>query len=406
MAGCFLFAAQILFFHYGSRLADWNSAWVSAAILLTLGFLTAGPVVILFFAVPLLFLRRPLSSVAKYRTPGFVAGIILLAVVVIGWGLPLELALRQYAVESGFEAVRVTEYLKDLVTFPLLFPIRMLPWAVVMWMPFCVALQAVSPLPVLGLYLRTLFFSMLALAWLLPGVSTPQMFFFIGPLAVLTGIYYDLGVRRYNLKLRKFITLGAWMFPLAGAYLLLIRWLPEKYLGIFGAPAKMVFRNTPEYLELTCAALVAFAVLALLFNIGLRKFPLWVELVLLNMGIAVIGIAALLPYRMQGHEWRTFGNDVRKVLPPDAERIYKYDIQGMYTGLFYTGKPVYKLHKGDTLPEDGTDKPVYVISPRFPDLPDRRWEPLLPENYSCRGVSVSLWRGTAVRPDYLEPDHE
>ena len=91
MAACFLLIAQLLFFHYGSRFADWNSAWIAAAFFLTLGFLTAGPVVILFFVFPLIFLRRPLSYSGKFRTPGFLAGTALLVLVVLTWGFPLEI---------------------------------------------------------------------------------------------------------------------------------------------------------------------------------------------------------------------------------------------------------------------------------------------------------------------------
>ncbi|MCI5779011.1 MAG: glycosyltransferase family 39 protein [Lentisphaeria bacterium] len=397
MAACFLLSAQLLFFHYGSRLADWNSAWIAAAILISLGFLCAGPIVILFFAFPLCFLRRPLSSSGKFRAPGFIAGVFLVAVVVLSWALPIEFALRRYAAESGFEAVALSRYFRELVEFPLLFPLRMLPWAVVMWMPFCVALQAISPLPVYSLYLRTLFFAALALAWLLPKSSTAQLFFVVGPLAILTGIYYDLGIRRYGRNLRRAVTLGGVLFPLTGVCLLAVCWMPYRFLNWFGSPEKMRFREQPEYLGTVVAALAFLAVLSWLFHLGTRRYPFWVNLLLLGMGIAVIGGAMLLPYRVMEREWRNFGRDVRRALPPDAGRIYKYEIQGMYNGLFYAGKPIYKLHRDGILPH--TEANVYVIAPRFPDLPDRSWRPLLPADYTCRGMPVSLWQGVPAAPE-------
>lgn len=397
MAGCFLFAAQMLFFHYGSRLADWNSAWVAAAVLLTLGFLTAGLVVILFFAVPLVFLRRPLSSAGKFRTPGFIAGVILLLLVVVSWGLPTELALRNYAAESGFKAVELKEYLKAMLAFPAMFPVRMLPWVLVMWMPFCVALQAISPLPVFSLYLRTLFLSMLALAWLLPGVSSEQMFFIIGPLAVLTGIYYDLGIRRYGRKLRKFIACCTVLFPLLGLYVAAVYWLPEKYLHCFTTVEKLSFRNTDEHFLIVLIALGGFAILLLLLQLGVRKFPVWVNLLLMNLAVAIVGAAVLLPYRSQSREWRDFGGEVKSDLPADAEMIYKYNIQGLYSGLFYTGKPVYKIRKDDALPDKKT---VYLLAPDYPDLPNRSWEPLRQDGYICRGEKVFLYKGVPVRDEF------
>ena len=386
LAACFLFSGQLLFFHYGSRLADWNSAWIAAAILLSLGFLSAGPVVILFFALPLLFLRRPLSSSSKFRTPGFVAGVLLIGVVILSWALPLEFALRRYAAESGFQAVAWSSYLKDLATFPLLLPVRMFPWTLVMWMPFCVALQANSPLPVYSLYLRTLTFSMLALAWLLPKATAAQLFFVVGPLAVLAGIYYDLGIRRYGRGLRRFIALAALIFPLAAAYILALRWMPVKMLAWFGSPEKMKFRDQPGYLMLALAAAGLLLLFGTFFCIGVRRYPVWVNLVLIGMGIGVIGFTAILPYQMQERRWRDFGQTISDRMPPEAACVYKYEVQGLYNGLFYSGKPVYKLREDDTLPERSA---IYVISPRYPQLPGRSWRQI----HTWDRMSISLWEG-------------
>ncbi len=402
MAACFLFSAQLLFFHYGSRLADWNSAWIAAAILVSLGFLTAGPVVVLFFAVPLIFLRRPLSSSEKFRTPGFVAGAVLLTVIVASWALPIGLALRQYAVESGFAVVPLKEYLCRIAIFPLRLPCWLLPWSVVMWIPFCMALQAVSPLPVLSLYLRTLVISMTVLTWLLPGMDDRQLFYVLAPLAVQTGLYYELGVRRYGVKMRRFLSGVSLLFPAAGVVILTAYWLPERFFKYLPFPAAMHIGNVPDGIWMAVAALGFFAVLAIFFNIGIKKFPLWINLVMLNLGISVIAVVLLLPLRAGNNEWRTFGNDIRRVLPPDAKRIYKHDIQGMYNGLFYTGKAIYKLRKEERLPVN--QKHVYVISPRYPDIADWSWRPLLPPDYSCRGVPVSLWQGTPVPGE--EPEGE
>ncbi len=398
MAGCFLFAAQLLFFHYGSRLADWNSAWIAAAILLSFGFLAAGPVVILFFAVPLLFLRRPLSSSGKFRTAGFVAGTALLTVVAASWILPQEFLLRQYGADTVVEPEKLREYFYGILDFPLTLAIRFLPWSVVMWMPFCVALQAVSPLPVYSLYLRTLTISMFFLVWLLPGTSAARLFLMIGPLAVLTGIYYDLGVRRYGVVLRRIITVGSLLFPVTGGYLLILRFMPDWILAYWMEPEKIVYRTSDRYTWGMLVVLGFLAVLAMAFYVCINRFPIWINLLLLCFGISGIGIGVLLPHRLTAREWRRFGEDVIRVLPPEANRIYKYEILGMFNGLFYTGKPIYKLRHHDRLP-DGPEK-VYLISPRPPDLPSHSWRPLLPEGYTCRGTEVSLWEGVPVLREF------
>ena len=281
MAACFLLAAQLLFFHYGSRLANWNSAWIASAVLLSLGFLTCGPTVLLFFAMPLLFLRRPLSFAGKFRTPGFLIGLILLLSVVLAWAYPFGFSLRHYAVGGDLQMISTGKYWEEILLFPLLLPLRMLPWSLVMWMPFCVALQAISPLPVFSRYLRTLFFSMLALAWLIPGASSKLIFFLIGPLAILTGLTYELGVRRYGMFLRKALLAGGFFFPLSALSILLVNFLPAGFLGFFGEAEKMMFRDEiPGYLYLSLAAVVFLLVLNLFYNkyqnktSGITKIPL------------------------------------------------------------------------------------------------------------------------------------
>lgn len=404
MAACFLLAAQLLFFHYGSRHADWNSAWIASSVFLSLGFLTVGPVVILFFVFPLLFLRRPLSFSGKFRTPGFLAGVILLLGTVIGWLLPLGLDWRHYAYSSGVEIVPLSDYLCNILSFPFIFPVRMMPWSLVMWLPFCVALQAISPVPVFSRYLRTLFFSMLALVWLLPGTSSMLIFFLIGPLAILTGLNYDLGVRRYGSFLRRSLLAGGFVFPALILVLLFILFLPDKYMEIFCDTEKLEFRKDVQYFYFAMAGIGILTVLGIIFCYGRKRFPVWVQVLLLSFGIGVIGTVVLLPSRMMENDWRKFGSDVHQALPSEALRIYKYKIDGMYCGLFYVGVPVYTLEELEKL--DALEDTVYLISAAAPVYPDRVWTPLLPAGYKCRGVEVSLWRGERPVDEENIPENE
>ena len=404
MAACFLLAAQLLFFHYGSRHADWNSAWIASAIFLSLGFLTIGPVVILFFVFPLLFLRRPLSFSGKFRSPGFLAGFILLLSTVIGWLLPLGLDWRHYAYSSGVEIVPLADYLCNVLSFPFIFPVRMMPWSLVMWLPFCVALQAISPVPVFSRYLRTLFFSMLTLVWLLPGASSMLIFFLIGPLAILTGLNYDLGVRRYGGFLRRVLLAGGMVFPILILLLLFVVFLPDRYLGISGDVGKLKFRESIQYFYFALSGIGILTALGVFFCCGRKRFPVWVQILLLSFGIGVISSTVSLPLRMMENDWRKFGTDVRNALPSDAQRIFKYKIDGMYCGLFYVGVPVYTLE--DLARLESLEDTVYLVSAAAPVYPDRVWTPLLPAGYKCRGVEVTLWRGERPLDEESIPENE
>ena len=107
---------------------------------------------------------------------------------------------------------------------------------------------------------------------------------------------------------------------------------------------------------------------------------------LIGMGIGVIGATAILPYQKQEKRWRDFGQTISDRMPPEATCVYKYEVQGLYNGLFYSGKPVYKLREDDTLPERSA---IYVISPRYPQLPGRSWRQI----HTWDRMSISLWEG-------------
>ena len=191
----FLLAGQLSFFHFGNRLANWNKAWMTTAFMWILAFLTGGPVILLYCIVPLFFLRRPLSVSSKFNTPGFFAAGALMIFTVAwriletGYDLQLDLLPQEFSSWENF---------KRLLTFPLLLQIRFFPWSLLMWMPFCAALQSVDQTPVFSKYLRTIFAVSLVIIWLLPDRDTNELFFITGPLAIMTGLNYELGIRRYR----------------------------------------------------------------------------------------------------------------------------------------------------------------------------------------------------------------
>ena len=217
------------------------------------------------------------------------------------------------------------------------------------------------------------------------------MLFLLGPLAILTGVNYELGVRRYAVVMRKILIFCGIFFPAAIALVIAVTFLPERFLGIFGDPGKMLFRAENGYIFLMLAGVTALAVAGIFFCLGHRRFPVWVQIVLISFGIGILGVVIRQPYRMMDRDWRDFGRDVRAVVPDGTEKVYKYNIDGMYCGLFYCGLPVHELKSLNIL--EKLEDTVYLISSEVPVYPDRVWTPLLPEGYACRGVEVSVWRG-------------
>lgn len=92
------------------------------------------------------------------------------------------------------------EYLLKLLCFPVEFAVRLLPWTLIAWVPFCVALQALDETPIFSRYLRTLTIATFGLLWLLPDNDPRDFLFLLGPLSILVGINYELAMRRYGIR--------------------------------------------------------------------------------------------------------------------------------------------------------------------------------------------------------------
>ena len=394
MTAFFLLAAQLSFFHFGSRKANWDSAWIWSAVFLVFAFLCGGLTAIIFFVFPMFFFRRPLSLRSKFNTPGFPAGVVVVSLFVILWAVPLGLALRE-TTQSVWEDFSMN-YFKELLTFPFLFPCRMLPWFVLGWMPFCVALQATDPTPVFSRYLRTLFFSSLFLLWFMPSRVSARCVFVIAPLAMMTGLYYEAGIRCYGRSLRKLLVAGE--IFLTGLFVAAVSFclLPGDMLSLFGNAAKMSFRTNSRYLWIMAGVSVLLAGLAAVFHFGRRKLPVWILVLMISGGLTLFYTSVMLPYRMQKQELRQLAGDINNALAKEknADVLYKYELDGLYGGLFYTGRKIRKWQSAEWLRDQET---VYLISAGIPRDTRRIWSstPLL-----FRNTPLSLWKGELRKDNF------
>lgn len=397
MSAFFLLAGQVSFFHFGNRLANWNKAWLSASLLWILAFLAGGPIVLLYCIIPIFFLRRPLSVSSKFNTSGFFIACALL-IFTVGWRIlysggtwQMDFLPQEF---SGWENF------KRLLIFPLLLPIRFFPWSLLMWLPFCAALQAIDPTPVFSKYLRTIFSVALTLMWLLPDRPANELFFIIGPLAIMTGLNYELGIRRYRQWFTKALYLGEIIIVIA-ALAMAAMLLPARWLAVFPFldTKELIYRE--GYSVVIAAALILLAVLAVFFHLQRKQYPVWNMVLKLTVCCAIFCNILILPAYITERRWRDLGRDISTALPPDAKgkTLYKLDINGMFCGLFYAGVPVKKIKNLDELPSGET---IYLIASGFPRHFGWRWSPLLPPDYNFEGEHLTMWRGIPVPPDEYE----
>ena len=390
----FLICAQMTFFYYGIRRANWNLAWIFSTLLITLAFFSGGIRMLLFFIFPMLFFRRPLSVKSKFRTPGFIIAVLIASLAVAGQLLHFSISTGKAPLSELLGAsFDTSSYWEDFITYPFALVVRFMPWTAIIWLPFCVALQAISPSQIYSRYLRTLTLSTLLLLWIIPDHDSREFIYLAGPLSIQTGMIYELGMRRYGNRIRRFLVLGEFAFLLVIGAFAAVMFLPESVIGsVISISSSLAFRNAENYNLIIGSALLSCIVLGMCFYFGRRSAPVWMLLLTLSVMYGIFSGSVTAPYQAQDTRKRTLGSDIRNALAKEnVDRLYKCDIRGFYGGLFYTGLPVYQLNSVSELPEEATT--VYLISTEFPQTTDRSWSNLLPPNYTYQAQKISLWKG-------------
>ncbi len=396
-----ILAGQLLWFRYGFLKGDWNSAWTVLGIFAAMAFYLTGTMALWFLILPLLFMRRPLSIRNKIKRKGVLLGLAALAIAGVLWAVPYWLMPAQ---KSGwlFDFDDWGNYWWHLLTFPVDTAFRLLPWSVLAWAPFCVAFQWVAPTPIFGRFLRTIVISLFFFLWLNPATEPRDQLVLVGPLAILTGMNYALVVRRYGNPLR---TLMNWLTPLlllAGAGIIVFFWVPpvSEWIKSFNWERNLQYADIWSY-EIQGAILGGILVLASLAVMRMRqKPPIWAYLLLISAGPMIVWWSVAVPYRGQLNEKQQIGEVIRHALPPAADGtlplVYKHNIANFYSEFYYVGAPVATIGSLAELPE--TQETIYLLSPDFPQYPQRRWTRLVPPDTSYRGKKLYLLRGDLLSP--------
>ncbi len=401
-------AAQLLWFYFGVRRANWNAAWIAAFAALAPTFYAGGFRVIVLFLLPLVFMRRPLTLWSKLGKPGLPAGLLLLLGAVGLWAIPYWILARwmpsQYWAFGGADWL---EYLEQLGYFPFEVLLRFAPWILVAWAPFCVALQPQDETPIFSRYLRTIVISTAFYFWLLPGTEAADLVFLAGPLSILTGLYYEAAVRRYARPVRWLLRLCGFFALAVALGLVFFCLIPEDWIGSFiELSGPLDYKNDLRYWIVAFLKAGAALAVAMMILTGSRRNPVWLLLLLSCVCGALFFWQVMAPYRHQGGEKREFGRELRAALAADGVRferipvIYKSDILDLYGECHYAGIDVQKIDRLDQLPHAA--RTVYLLSTEFPQAPDRNWTNLLPPDRVYLKHRLCLWKGV-LRRENAEP---
>ena len=394
-----MFSGHLLWYYFAALRGEWSRAWLTGFAACALGFYLLGVLSLIFFLIPLVFMRRPLGIFSRLRERGVMFGIALLLLSALLWYLPYHFeGVKVALIYPRSSMLDMHDYLQHLLTFPVDMGIRLLPWALLAWAPFCVAFQTLDTTPMFSRFLRTIFLVNFFLLWITPIDDVYAWLILLPPLAIMTGLNYELAIRRYGNFFCKLANITA-MVLLPGSAVVLLSFflLPaEKLERILDVEYPLLYSDNFGFTVQGVAAGILLLLTALIIWRMRSKPPVWCYFLLLTTAPMLVYNCAVLPYRAQEQPRRDRAAVLSQALlqeevPADTV-LYKFELYNLFTESVYLQRQVQKINSYSELPK--ADQPVvYVLTGAFPNCPERSWRSLLAQPLPVRGLKVNLWRG-------------
>ena len=289
-----------------------------------------------------------------------------------------------------------SSYFTHLLTFPFANLLSYTPWLFLVWPAYCIAFQPLEKDPILGQFLRTVTFSLFYFFWLFPEVRFEVLVPLIGPLSVLTGLNYDILVRRYGkqlLYLPKFISLIALAtIVICVTFGLIKDWDVLKLSQV----------SILDIIFLATSLMLAFIIIKARLNL-----QIWflVALSVVALRLAFFGAYHGLFAKNLHGEKQQLAMDLSKNLPSDTTVYEMITSKESFPGeCYYLNRPVVKINDVRELPyyEDS----VFVLSKnQIPIFQNRSWFPVS-EVIPYKNYHLRMWKGEKrlieINPDRLE----
>lgn len=406
-----LLAAQLVWFYLGFGRGNWNLAWVASLTVMAVVFYAGGFLTLFYFFFPLVFMRRPLTVWSKLDKPGLAVGLLVLAGVIAFWGMPYIVFSKMMPLQYWQPGdAHFGNYLQHFAEFPLYILLRFMPWVLLAWAPFCVALHPLDETPIFSRYLRTIVISGFFLLWAMPGAEAEDLLILAGPLSILTGLYYEAAVRRYALPVQFLIKVCGAVTLIAAALLGVFCLTPEHWLDNFmSLSLSLDFKQSTAYLIGAIVAIGSIVAIGVYILVYCRRRPVWLLLLLTSAALGVFYWTAMFPYRAQNRQNSRIGAVLGRALAAGGAKlapdqvVYKSDIIDLYGECRYLNVSVRKIESLDDLPKAA--RTVFLLSTEFPQAPDRNWTNLLPPDLIYLRHRLCLWKGVlkSDRPEFSAP---
>ncbi|MCF7888679.1 MAG: glycosyltransferase family 39 protein [Victivallales bacterium] len=402
-----LLSGWILWYYFGIIKGNWNLGWIWGMFFAGLTFYVFGWSALLYFFLPLPFMRRPLSFWKKIKFPGFTVGIFIIVSFILLWAIPQMITnIDSKLYSTSFLRNLPESYFLHLVYYPFNIFFGLLPWSILAWPVFCVAFYPLDPKPIFSRFLRTIFFVLFFVLWINPFSSTRDYMILAPPLAILTGANYWLLIRRHGHILKKilnyltvflifltFVSIILFLVPAKAWTSLFI--LEKIKLSYFERGIQFFDTNfLISIIQLTTALILGFILIFCQKN----NIQIWMRTACLSLIFMLIFWSVTYPYRSQDNDARTAASKINRVMSRQPKNdiehvIYKGPhIADIYILSCYLDEKIIKIYELNQLPK--YEKTVYVFTLNTPLYPERSWEKLIKVSYKER--YLYLWKGTLI----------
>lgn len=423
-----LYGGWMSWIETGLGRGNWSRAWILAGLFGGLIFYNAGFTGLIYFLVPLAMQRRPLTVWPKIKGAGFYFGALLVLLFILFWWVP-RWGFPPDPSADWFAGFSPGEYLRNLAVFPFNSFLRLLPWSLLLWAPFCAALIPLEKNPLFGKFHRILFLTLLLLIWFNPASKGRDLIYLLPLMATMIGTNYWIVARRYGTRISRICTLCAWIvIPAAlaaAAYLALAPETLESLLAHAGIRLDhpLAYKQAPAVLFLGYAECAGALIcgLSALFLIR-KKFPLWLTASLLVCGWFLLDRAAVSPYRAQDRSKHEFAAQLKTALendgfPAAAGNTVYSNVNGLFAEGYYSGFR-FRYLEPENLPKE--EKTVYIITAKrerkqdsgdtaetpdvFPTNPDRIFRRVRDMKY--RDYRLFLYKGRQIGEEEYDTEEK
>ena len=367
----------------------WRLAWGVALGLVTLDVLCTGLRGVFLFYLPLLFTTKPPRTRRLLRSREHLECLAGCALALYLW---VTLVCPQpltgwYAMVGPLSTSAAPEgFFAHLFHFPFRCLRDLLPWAFLVWVPFCLALRPLEPAGSLCGFLRATILTLFLCHWILPGYSSLMMLPVLPALAVTMSFNLPIVMHRQERgwgRVNRVLTTVTLLALLYG----MLHWLWVALGRITFLGASEEWAQVLPALGIGIVFLLAFLAAwvwclgrapraeGLLWNVlGLRVA--WCALMLLpaflthgNREAAAMGLLGenSAPVMQEGPKVECDAE-----LPKDAVVYLLSEKHSFPAQMHYLGHRVERLRKGDPLGAG----PIYVVAESQPLFPGWDWKKL------------------------------